>query len=325
MRSILLLLCLGLLISGDSFVSEAGAEAAHTIRVATLAPRQSPIGQEYQKLKVGLKEATNGEVSLQMYSGGVAGDESTVVRKMRVGQLDGALITSAGLGAIVRPVLVLQAPGLITTYPELKLVRDELGPDFKALFLRNGYELIAWGDAGRIRMFSKEKIREPADLRKARPWAWRDSATMQAFLKAAGANGVLLGLPEVYSSLQTGMIDTVIASSIAVMAFQWFTKLKTMAKQSSGIVVGAFIIKKDKMDSLPASAQEYLRTKVPPLNSREDDDEATQKLRKRLSVTNLGAYGNAWKAVQYQARWSLAGRLYSKALLERVGEIVGRQ
>ena len=174
-------------------------------------------------------------------------------------------------------------------------------------------------------MFSKHKIREPNDLRQARPWAWRDSPPMQAVLRAAGANGVLLALPEVYSALQTGMIDTVIASSIAVMAFQWHTKLKTMAKQSSGIVVGAFIIKKEKMDSLPPEAQAYLRNSVLELNSRATDDEATQKLRERLKVTNLGAYGNSWKAVQYQARWDLAGRLYSKALLERVGAIVGRQ
>ena len=325
MRSILLLLFLGLLISGDSLASEAQAEAAYKIRVATLAPRQSPIGVEYQKVKIGLREATNGQVSLQMYYGGVAGDERSVVGKMRVGQLDGALITSAGLGAVVRQVLVLQAPGLITSYPELAEVRAALGPEFEALFLKAGYELIAWGDAGRIRMFSKHKIREPNDLRQARPWAWRDSPPMQAVLRAAGANGVLLALPEVYSALQTGMIDTVIASSIAVMAFQWHTKLKTMAKQSSGIVVGAFIIKSEKMDSLPPEAQAFLRNSVLELNSRETDDEATEKLRERLKVTNLGAYGNAWKAVQYQARWDLAGRLYSRALLERVGDIVGRQ
>jgi len=325
MRSVLLLLFLGLLISGDSLASEAEAEAAYKIRVATLAPRQSPIGVEYQKVKIGLREATNGQVSLQMYYGGVAGDERSVVGKMRVGQLDGALITSAGLGAVVRQVLVLQAPGLITSYPELAEVRAALGPEFEALFLKAGYELIAWGDAGRIRMFSKHKIREPNDLRQARPWAWRDSPPMQAVLRAAGANGVLLALPEVYSALQTGMIDTVIASSIAVMAFQWHTKLKTMAKQSSGIVVGAFIIKSEKMDSLPPEAQAFLRNSVLELNSRETDDEATEKLRERLKVTNLGAYGNAWKAVQYQARWDLAGRLYSRALLERVGDIVGRQ
>ena len=181
MRNALLLLVLGLLISGvsgDSFATEARAEATHNIRIATLAPRQSPLGKEYQKLKKGLRDATNGEVNLQMYFGGVAGDESTVVRKMRVGQLDGALITSAGLGALVRSVLVLQAPGLIVTYPELELVRNELGPRFKELFRKAGYELVAWGDAGRVRMFSKEKIRAPTDLRSARPWAWRDSPTV---------------------------------------------------------------------------------------------------------------------------------------------------
>lgn len=325
MRSILLLLLLGLLISGDSFANEAQAEAAYTLRIATLAPRQSPLGDEYQKIKIGMRKATNGQVSMQMYYGGIAGDESTVVRKMRIGQLDGALMTSAGLSAIARQVLVLQAPGLIVTYPELEEVRNEFGPEFEALFLKAGYELIAWGDAGRIRMFSKHKIREPGDLRKARPWAWRDSATMQAFLTAAGANGVLLGLPEVYSSLQTGMIDTLIASSIAVMAFQWHTKLKWIAKQSSGIVIGAFIIKKDKMDALPEEGKAFLRDSIFDLNSKVVDDEATEKLRERLKTVNLGAYVNQWKAVQYQARWSLAGRLYSKSLLERVSKVVGRQ
>jgi len=328
MRNAFLLLVLGLLISGvsgDSFATEARAEAVHNIRIATLAPRQSPLGEEYQKLKIGLREATNGQVNLQMYYGGVAGDESSVVRKMRVGQLDGALITSAGLGALVRSVLVLQAPGLIVTYPELELVRNELGPRFEELFRKAGYELIAWGDAGRVRMFSKEKIRAPADLRSARPWAWRDSPTMQAFLKAAGANGVLLGLPEVYSALQTGMIDTVIASSVAVMSFQWFTKLKTMAKQSSGIVVGAFIIKKDKVDALPPEGKKYLETQVYNLDSKAVDDETTEKLKERLKVINLIGSASSWQAVQYTARWSLAGRLYSKSLLEEVGQIVGRK
>ncbi|MGB5809870.1 MAG: TRAP transporter substrate-binding protein DctP [Polyangiales bacterium] len=325
MRVFLLLLVVGLLVSGDSFAREALADEVQAIRIATLAPRQSPLGDEYQKLKVGLKNATDGKVTLQMYYGGVAGDESTVVRKMRVGQLDGALITSAGLGKLVRSVLVLQAPGMITTYQELDLVRTELGPRFVELFENAGYKLIAWGDAGRIRMFSQQKIRSPGDLRTARPWAWRDSPPMQAVLKASGANGVLLSLPEVYSGLQTGMIDTVIASSVAVMSFQWFTKLKTMAKQSSGIVVGAFIIKKDKFDALPEEAKQYFKTKVPSLDSKAVDDEATQKLSERLKVINLIPSASSWQAIQYQARWSLAGRLYSKALLEEVGEIVGRR
>ena len=163
----------------------------------------------------GIRKATDGQVNMKMYYGGVAGDEITVVRKMRVGQLDGALITSTGLSALVRQVLVMEAPGLIRSYPELDAVREVLAPDLEALFDKAGYKLLAWGDAGKTRIFSAHRIVGPSDLQKVRPWVWRDSATMRAFIKATGANGVLLNLPEVYSSLQTGIIDTIIAECSA--------------------------------------------------------------------------------------------------------------
>ncbi|MBW2376823.1 MAG: TRAP transporter substrate-binding protein DctP [Deltaproteobacteria bacterium] len=142
---------LGCLVSGDSFTSKASAEAnppaAHQLRIATLAPRQSGLGKAFQQLRRELKERTEGQVNLKMYDGGVAGDEMTVVRKMRVGQLDGALLTSTGLGALVPQVLVLQAPGLITSYPALDDVREELGPDLEALFDKAGYALISYDES----------------------------------------------------------------------------------------------------------------------------------------------------------------------------------
>ncbi len=328
MRHILLLLALGLLISGDSFTTQARAEAAHQLRIATLAPRQSPLGDEYQKLKIGMKEATNGQVNMKMYYGGVAGDEITVVRKMRVGQLDGALITSTGLSALVRQVLVLEAPGLIRSYPELDSVREDLAPQLEALFDKAGYKLVAWGDAGKTRIFSASKIFAPSDLQNVRPWVWRDSATMRAFIKAAGANGVLLNLPEVYSGLQTGIIDTVIASSVGVLAFQWHTKLKTMAKQAGGIVSGAFVIRKEHLDTLPPEAQKYLdevsaETEAAiQAESRKIDDEAAKTLSQRLKVVNLFRAQRQWEAVQYKARESLVGRMYSRSLLNRVQEVL---
>jgi len=330
MRNIFLLLVLGLLISGDAFTTRASAEPAYQLRIATLAPRQSPLGDIYQGLKVGMKKRTNGQVNMKMYYGGIAGDEITVVRKMRVGQLDGALITSTGLSALVRQVLVMEAPGLIRSYGELDAVREDLAPQLEALFDKAGYKLVAWGDAGKTRIFSTHKIYSPSDLQKVRPWVWRDSATMKAFIKAAGANGVLLNLPEVYSGLQTGIIDTVIASSVGVLAFQWQTKLKTMAKQAGGIVTGAFVIKKDHLETLPKAARDYIdevsgeteeRLRV---ESRKIDDEAAKTLAKRLKVVNLFRAQRQWEAVQYAARESLVGRMYSRALLNRVQEILGK-
>jgi len=278
MRNLLLFLSLisfSAAICGDSFSSKASAEAepkaeaesdakakaepaaqakvepSHQLRIASLAPRQSGLGKAFLELRKELRERSKGEVELKMYLGGVAGDEMTVVRKMRVGQLDGALLTSTGLGALVPQVLVLQAPGLITSYPALDDVRNQLAPDLEALFDKAGYALISWGDSGKIRIFSQHKIQHPSDLRNVRPWVWRGSPTMRAFIEAAGANGVTMGLPEVFSALQTGMVDTVIASSIGVLAFQWHTKLKTMTKPGGGIVVGAYVIKKDRLATLP--------------------------------------------------------------------------
>ena len=328
MRISLILLALGLFVSGDSFVTRARAEAAHQLRIATLAPRQSPLGEEYHKLKVGMKERTNGQVKMKMYYGGVAGDEVTVVRKMRVGQLDGALITSTGLSYLVRQVLVLQAPGLIRSYEELDAVRETLAPELEALFDDAGYKLVAWGDAGRTRIFSTNKIFAPSDLQSVRPWVWRDSAVMRAFIKAAGANGVLLNLPEVYSALQTGIVDTVIASSVAVLAFQWHTKLKTMAKQSGGIVTGAFVIRKDHLATLPKEARDYIdevsgeTEEAFRAQGRKIDDEAAVTLSKRLKVINLFRAQRQWEAVNFQARESLVGRMYSRSLLNRVQQVL---
>jgi TRAP-type transport system periplasmic protein len=323
------LLVLALLVSGDFFENGARAEAAYSLRIATLAPMRSPLGEEYQKIRKGMKERTDGQVNVQYY-GGVAGDEETVVRKMRVGQLDGALLTSTGLGALVPQVLVLQAPGVIKSYSALDRVREELGPELEKMFDDAGYELVAWGDAGLIRLFSTKKIMQPSDLQKVRPWVWRDSPTMKSFITAAGANGVALNVPEVYSALQTGMVDTVIASSIAVLAFQWHTKLKTMTKQASGVVVGAFIIKKDRLAALPKDAQDYIRERAQGTQgdfrkiSREIDADAHRLLTERLEVVNPWRYQREWEKVQLKAREALVGRVYSRSLLDRVQHIVDK-
>ena len=346
------LLLLGLLVSADPFSNSAQAEEApkaeepapesaaeaptekvkptHQLRLATLAPRQSGQGKAFQQLRKELKEKTNGAVELKMYHGGVAGDEETVVRKMRVGQLDGALLTSTGLSALVPQVLVLQAPGLIRSYPVLDDVRKELGPELEALFDKAGYKLVSWGDSGQIRIFSQHKVQHPNDLRGVRPWVWRGSITMRAFIEAAGANGVTMGLPEVFSALQTGMVDTVISSSIGVLAFQWHTRLKTISKPGGGIVVGAYVIRKDKLAALPQAAQDHILNSAVEHASefreggRKLDEAASTALLERLKAVNLWRNQHAWETVMRDARNSLVGRIYSRSLLTRVEKICGK-
>ena len=65
---------------------------------------------------------------------------------MRVGQMDGAALTTVGLAQIVRPVLVLQAPGVCTSYGKIDAVRAQLASEFEREFDTAGYKLMGWGD-----------------------------------------------------------------------------------------------------------------------------------------------------------------------------------
>ena len=73
-----------------------------------------------------------------------------------------------------------------------------------------------------------------------------------------GANPVRMGLPEVYGGLQTRMIDTVPVSALGAVALQWYTRLKYMAKDNIGIVVGGALLTKEKFDELSEHDQRVL-------------------------------------------------------------------
>jgi TRAP-type C4-dicarboxylate transport system substrate-binding protein len=272
-----------------------------------------------------LRQATNNTVSLRFYSGGSQGDERDFVRKMRAGQMDGAAVTSTGLGLVVRPVLVLSAPGLFEEYAQIDRVRTALAPELEAQFMENGYKLLGWGDVGRARLFSKNVIRRPTDLRSQRPWAWRDDLLFTEFLNVIGANGVRLGVPEVYPALQTGMIDALPASPLAAVALQWYTQLRYVTSQSSGILIGATILRKDKFEGLTADQRRALLEtsnrahRALAVAIRRDDERAYTTIQQRgIQVTDTRPFEQEWRDAGNQTRERLAGRVFPRELLARV-------
>jgi TRAP-type transport system periplasmic protein len=302
----------------------AQAEGTTVLRIATLAPRGTPLVKGFQAWDKMLRKKTGGKVGVRVYPGGASGDEKVMVRKMRAGQLDGAAVTVTGLGFIARPSLVLAAPGVIMDYAELDRVRHDLDAEFHRMFEDAGYVLLGWGDAGRTRLFSQKRIAKPEDLRSVRPWVWTDNPVMVAFMRTVGANGVRLGVPEVYPGLQTGMIDTVTASALSAVALQWFTRLQYVSRQSTGVIVGALVIRKDPFEALPKEHQRIVRqtAKVGDAElrkARDMDDRAHRALVQR-GMKPMGAESHAleWDKVFRKTTTSLVGRVYSRSLLERV-------
>jgi TRAP-type C4-dicarboxylate transport system substrate-binding protein len=295
------------------------------IRYATIAPGGSAFGKILKAWGRSLSKETEGRVEFRYYSGGSQGDERDFIRKMRAGQMDAAGVTTIGLGIVVRPVLVLSAPGVIETYEQLERVREKMNERFVKMFDDAGFVLLAWSDAGKGRIMSTIPIVKPADLKTSRPWAWKDDPIFSEFLKVVGANAVRLGVPEVYAALQTKMVDVVPASPIAAVALQWFTKLKYMSKDSFGIINGASVVKKEKFERLSPGDQQILMETAQRAAAaldkvvRRDDAKAYDVLIDRgMKVVDTGPYRAEWDKAADETLNRLTGRIFSKSLLAEV-------
>jgi TRAP-type C4-dicarboxylate transport system substrate-binding protein len=313
------------LLVGGSRAPHAEADGKTIIRYATIAPGGSSFGKILKAWGRSLSKETEGRVEFRYYSGGSQGDERDFIRKMRAGQMDAAGLTTIGLGIIVRPVLVLAAPGVIETYEQLDRVREKMNERFAKMFEDAGFILLNWSDAGKGRIMSTMPILKPADLKAARPWAWKDDPIFAEFLKVVGANPVRLGVPEVYAALQTKMVDVVPVSPLAAVAMQWYTKLKYMSKDSFGIILGASVVKKEKFDQLSPGDQKVLidtaRRAAQALDKvvRRDDGKAYDTMIKRgIKLVDTGPYRAEWDKAAKETRDRLTGRIFSKSLLAEV-------
>ena len=313
--------------TADASVARDGAVGAvRSLSVATLAPVGSTWMRTLEAWSRDLRRRTGGTLSLRIYPNGVQGDEGEVVRKIRSGRLDGGALTAVGLGLIHRPVLVLQAPGLFADDAALDRTRDALATDFDAAFSQAGFALVGWGDAGTDRVFSNRAVRSPDDLAGTRLFLWNDDLLSPTLYEELHVRGVPMGLPEVLTSLQTRLVDTVIAPPIAVASLQWAAYVTHMTDMRMATEIGALVFGRAQVESLSPEQRAVLRETAAQYcgllvrNVRRDDDGAVAPMRNRgLTVdTVTPAERQRWDAAFARTRTRLAGVLADAAFIQRV-------
>jgi TRAP-type C4-dicarboxylate transport system substrate-binding protein len=306
-----------------------GAAETQFLRIATLAPRDSDLAKGFLKLDQGMRKATNNAWGVRIYPSGVAGDEVDVLRKMKIGQMDASLITAVGLSQIVRETTLLTTPGVIRDYKGWDKVRDVMTPEYDAAFDKVGYKLLAWGETGQLRWFAKAPLERPSSIKNMRPWVWPSSHALKETLLAVGANGVPLGVPEVYGALQTGMVDMVTNTCVALISLQWHSSLKYMTKEASGVLSGAMLLSGQKWGALPPDVQKVVQDEI--VRNQKADREDMRKTDER-SCQNLvkrGYIQNDWQgdakaeaeAMFLTVQKRLIGRMYTAEQLDRVKKL----
>jgi TRAP-type C4-dicarboxylate transport system substrate-binding protein len=300
------------------------AEPKHTLKIATLAPPGSSWMKAFEKAKRTIEKETNGEVTLKIYPGGVMGDESAMVRKMRTGQLDGGAVTSVGLGIIEKQILVLQLPMTFRNHKELDYVRDKMSDTFKKMLSDKGFTLLTWGDVGFNYLFSQTPIKRPADLKKTTPWVWDADPITKAVMEVMNVNAVPLGVPDVLTSLQTGVIDTFLNSPYGAVALQWYTKAKYVTNLRLAVVIGGVVMTKKAMNELPEghrkvvldtfdSAGKTLLTQI-----RKDNAQAIKTIEKTGIKSVKPSHQKEWTEVARKTRDKLTGTFLPKELVDEM-------
>lgn len=327
MLSMALLALAGLLVLPG--LARVAATDEVVIRMATLAPAGSSWDRIFKAWNKSLSEKTGGSLKFQFFSGGVAGDERDVLRKMKAGQLDAAGITAVGLSQVVRSISLLQLPGVVDDFKQLNEVRTELASDFEGMFDAEGYKLLGWGDAGFGRILGKKPILVPSDYKSVRPWVPRGDAALPELMRIVGANGVPLGIPEVFPALQTGMVDTVICSAIAAVALQWFRHVEYISKEAAVPIVGATLLRKELFTALKPEQQAALLETAAKAHAvlikqvQAEDDKSYATLTDKMGLKSFSLQATpqqieAWDKVNVKLQETLTGKLWTQDFYTKV-------
>jgi TRAP-type C4-dicarboxylate transport system substrate-binding protein len=235
-----------------SFTTVAGVQ----IKLAVLVPEGTTWGISLKKFAKEVESVTNNEVALKIYYGGVAGDEPDVLRKIRISQLHGGIFTGKTLGDIYGDVRVMELP--FTFYGDqarASKTLNRLAPELSRGLESKGFINLGFYEIGQVYVVSSKKIQNLNELKGVKVWSWEGDPLVSAMLESLQLVTVPLALPDVLSSLSTGIINAAYAPPLGILALQWHTKVKYLVDFPTAYSIGALLVSKNTWSKIKPDHQ----------------------------------------------------------------------
>lgn len=304
----------------------AGGQSPVIIKLATLAPEGSPWIQVLKAAADEAQQKTGNAVQFKIYPGGVMGDERDMVRKMHIGQLQAAMLSSASLASMYPEIDVLQTPFLFDSYPETDFVVGKMQDGFKSGLEKNGYVALGWSEAGFVYLMSTVPVETLELLRKAKVWIWNDSPMSKAIFEEAGVIGVPLSITDVLVGLQTGLVEVVYVPPSVAVALQWFTRIKYITDAPLNYMLGGLVAKKEAFDKIDPQHQSVVKevfqrhmTRLKEIIRAENQEALTVMQKQGIKLISPGKAQIAdYKAISEKAMQKESGHKFSPKTKEEV-------
>lgn len=308
------------------------AGAGETVlKVATITPDGTFMVDSLRKASDEISDKTQGRVKLRVYPGGVMGNDSVILRKIRSGQIHGTTLTAHGVSAISHDFQIMGLPLLFRDYDEIDAVLPRMESDLLRELDQKGYVSFGILEVGFVYMMSNKAIAGPEDLKGNKIWIPEGDEIGRVIFDTMGIPAVSLSVTDVLTGLQTGLIDTLGSPPVATLVLQWFTKIKYLTVQPLLYSYGTFIFSKRAWGSISEEDQKVVRDvlekKLGEVNkqTRKDHNAALDTLRKKGIVfvpLGSGAMTEMLKIAEKSISRLIESGHFDKNLLEKMRTII---
>jgi TRAP-type C4-dicarboxylate transport system substrate-binding protein len=226
--------------------------AKTVIKIASIAPERSPWGKALEKVAADWERLSNGAIEVKIFAGSIAGGEQDVIRKIRLGALQGGVFSNMGLAKIDPSLTVLSIPFLFHSREEFNAVFERMKPSMEKLIEAKGFQVVQWTLAGWVNFFTKDKVLEPDDLKKFKMSVTADFPELEQVWKRMGYEVVTGDESNLLIQLQSGAASGAYLSPLFAASGQYFAVIRHMFAPSLAPLIGGLVLSERAWAAIPA-------------------------------------------------------------------------
>ena len=261
---------------------------ATTLKIATLAPDGTSWMKMMRQAAKEIKKETEGRVKIKYFPGGVQGSDKSVLRKMRIRQLQGGAVSTGALNHISRAAQLYSMPFTFRNLDEIRAVREEFDQYIVDDLRSKGYEVLGLTEGGFAYLMGNKALTQVDDFKSQKVWSPEGDIITQTTFSTAGIEPVSLPISDVYTSLQTGLINTVGSNLTATIALQWHTKLSHTTDFPLLFLMGTLIVDQKSFGKLSDTDQATVRRVMKDTYRAMDEQNAKDEQGARAALEKNG-------------------------------------
>ncbi len=243
---------------------------AKTYKIATIAPDGLGWIKALRQTFKTIDEETEGRVKFKLYPGGVQGDDFTVVRKMRIGQLHGGALAAGTLIRFYTDLQIYNMPLQFDAFAEVDQVRKVMDQGIIDGISDGGMTVLPLIETGFAYLMSKKPISNPEDLTNLKVWVPEGDPLGEQLVKLFKVSPVPLNITDVLAALQTGLVDAVAVPPLVAIALQWHNHVTHVMDLPLMYIYSVFALDPKVLSGLDEADRLIVRKHLEPLMRRID-------------------------------------------------------